>query len=222
MKASILFLVLVCTVVCAGHWNDDPAGEYEDVSEDNLGDFLEAFKEGDKERMAKLTMTIVSFSKTFQRKTKLMAAVKSTVLKMLKRFTDLERFGAMRAVILNLLTKLANKDTQTPADLQTMIDWVEKRKIEGASAEGNLDAAAEKLKVAKEAFLAIQEKAERAVEGVKDATARGQPFDQEKTRVLIKEVVDAFEANGDKFLPNIEAAVKGFDLAYSELRLKNE
>ena len=141
---------------------------------------------------------------------------------MLKRFTDLERFGAMRGVILNLLTKLASKDTQTPADLQTMIDWVEKRKIDGSSVDPNLDEAVPILNVAKEAFLAVQLTVERAVEGVRDATAPGQPFDQEKTRVLIQEVVDAFEANGGKFLPNIEAVVRKFDLAYSMLRYKHE
>ena len=226
MKASILFLVLVCVAAAVsaqrGSDNSDVVaaeGELRDISDDNLEDFMKAFKEVDKEKMAKLTHKIVEFSESFQRRTKLMSAVKSTVVKIMKRFTDLESFAALRAVILNHLTKLASEDDRTPADLQSMIDWVEKRKIDGTSVDVHLDEAAARLKVAKGSFRAVQAKAKQAIEGVRDATAPGQPFDQEKVRALIKEAVDAFDANRDTFLPNIEAAVKGFDLTYSNLRV---
>lgn len=230
MKSAIIFLLLVAaTAVLADDMDEMPEEpstgvDEEDAlpdsfSDDNLDEFMEALQENDRERLAKLTISIVKYSKSFQRRAKLMVAFKSQILKMLKRFTDLERFGALRAVILNLLTKLTNKDNKTPAELQSMINWVEKRKREGTSAESTLDDAAESLKVALGAFRATQEPVVKAVQGIKETTARGQPFDQEKTRTLIQEVVDAAEANRDKFLPSIEAAVKGFDLTVSRLRL---
>jgi hypothetical protein len=235
MKSSLLILMLALTATTAVFAQDEsdivdetpdlldePEEEVDGFAVENLDEFLEAYKEKNKEKMAKLTIEIVKFSKSFQRRAKLMVAVKSQVLKMLKRFTDMERFGAMRQVILNLLMKLTSKDNKTPANLQSMIDWVEKRKIDGNSAESNLDDAQDSLKTALAAFKATQEPVVRAVEGIREATARGAAFDQEKVRELIQEVWDAAEANREKFLPSIEAAVKGFDLTVSRLRLREE
>jgi len=96
-----------------------------------------------------------------------------------------------------------------------MIKWVQKRQIDGNSADSNLDDGAAHLQESLDAFNEAQEPVSRAVDYLFMET-----IENEKMRHLIQEVIDAAANNRDKYLENIEAALKSFDLAV--MRLKKE
>lgn len=197
---------------------DEDEGEFSEFAYVNLEEFLEAFKLNDKEAMAKFTIDIVKYSKRFQRKAKLMVLVKSNILKMVKRFVDLDNFARMRKGILGLLLKLDSRDVETPGRLQAMISWIQKRRIDGRSADANLDDAESRLTDALNSFNNVQKAVVAAVEGLQDSMGEAE-FDQEKVRTLINAVVSAASESQSKFLPSIQAAVQDFDQTIVRLRL---
>ena len=199
---------------------DEDEGEFSEFAYLNLEEFLEAFKANDKEAMAKFTIDILKYSKRFQRKAKLMVLVKSNVLKMVKRFVDMENFARMRKGILGLLLKLDSRDVETPGRLQAMISWIQKRRIDGRSADENLDDAESRLKDALNSFENVQKAVVTAVEGLQDGVSGSvEEFDQEKVRALINDVVTVASEVQSKFLPSIQAAVQDFDQTIVRLRL---
>lgn len=197
--------------------NDSPAVD-QTFANNRLQEFLQAFRDQEKLLLSDLTTDIVKFSKSFQRRAKIMMAVKSHMLKTLHLFTDLERFGSMRTAILNMLTKMADQDNRTPDQLKAMISWIQKRKIDGQSADSHLDSAEGAFLSALQAFQKTQAPVIEAVNGIREATAAGTPFDQEKVRALITEVQHAADENRPNFLPSIAAAVNHLEDAVMHLR----
>ena len=202
--------------------NDDDSKK--PFAEQKLQEFLTAAGNNDRLTLSKLTKSLVKYGQSVQHRVKFMLSVKSSLAKLLRKISEMQRFADLRSSMLSLASKLLTDsrlqdDIKTPAQLQDMIDWVEKRKVNGKSVDENLDDAVVKWRDASESLARIQSAISESLAGVKQATA-GEQADQEKVKASVQLLTMVMESEKTRFLALLDAGLKQADLVVSLLKVQ--